>query len=132
MSNKEVSCYCGSGKTYAECCAPYHLKQRNAETAEVLMRSRYSAFVVLDEDYLLESWHQSTRPAKLNLNEEPVTEWIGLKVVNTDKGTAEDSEGSVEFVARYKINGKAYRLHETSRFVKEAGRWYYVAGDIQT
>jgi len=90
------------------------------------MRSRYAAYVLLNEAYLLASWQTSTRPPSLNLKDEPRTKWLGLKVMRTQKGQAGDSEGSVEFVARYKINGKAYKLHEVSRFVKESGKWYYI------
>lgn len=101
-----------------------------ADTAETLMRSRYSAYVFAREDYLLSTWHSSTRPAALNLADEPATKWLGLKVVQTQKGRSSDSEGRVEFVARYKVNGKAYKLHEVSRFIKEAGQWFYVSGEI--
>ena len=90
------------------------------------MRSRYVAYVLSNEAYLLASWHSSTRPTSLNLQEEPTTKWLGLKIVQRQQGQAGDSEGTVEFVARYKINGKAYKLHEVSRFVKESGQWYYV------
>lgn len=93
------------------------------------MRSRYSAYVLGNEPYLLATWHQTTRPASLGLAQEAKTQWLGLKIVSTAKGLRDDTEGSVEFVARYKINGKAHRLHEVSRFVKEAGRWYYVSGE---
>jgi len=93
------------------------------------MRSRYSAYVIGDEDYLLRSWHKSTRPASLNLNSESDTKWVGLKLLQTQKGLVSDSEGTVEFVARYKINGKAHKLHEVSRFIKEADVWYYVSGE---
>lgn len=92
------------------------------------MRSRYSAYVLSKESYLLASWHQSTRPSVLDLATEPRTQWLGLKIVNTHNGREMDVDGSVEFVARYKINGKAYRLHEISQFVKEADVWYYLSG----
>ena len=94
------------------------------------MRSRYSAYVTANKKYLLATWHHSTRPASLDLEAESNTKWIGLKIVQTQKGSAADVEGIVEFVARYKINGKAHKLHEESRFVKEAGQWYYVSGEI--
>lgn len=93
------------------------------------MRSRYTAYVLGNEPYLLASWHESTRPTVLNLAAETGTKWIGLKIVKTQKGLAKDIEGSVEFIARYKVNGKAYKLHEVSQFVKEAGYWYYLGGE---
>ena len=122
-------CPCGSDMPYAQCCEPYHQTSKKAWSAEVLMRSRYSAYVMGNEKYLLESWHQSTRPASLELKSESDTKWIGLKLLQTQKGLVSDSEGTVEFVARYKINGKAHKLHEVSRFVKEADCWYYVSGE---
>ena len=117
-------CPCGSNKHYSECCEPLHLGHRHAETAEALMRSRYSAFVKMDADYLTRSWHQSTRPSDLSL--EP-TKWIGLNIKSTKQGSSLDSEGWVEFVARYKVDGRAHRLQENSFFKKENGAWFYVS-----
>jgi SEC-C motif-containing protein len=96
------------------------------------MRSRYSAYVLGVESYLLQTWHPSTRPASLSLNQDDAPQWIGLKLVATQGGMQNDTEGSVEFVARYKVNGKAHRLHEISRFVKEQGRWFYLDGDVDS
>lgn len=89
------------------------------------MRSRYTAYTLSFESYLLNSWHASTRPQQLELDKDPV-KWIGLKVLNTYGGMAGDAEGTVEFVTRYKVNGKAHRLQEISRFVYEQGQWLYV------
>lgn len=91
------------------------------------MRSRYSAFVLGLHDYLLATWHPSTRPAAL-APFDPALRWLGLdvrahRVIDTDHAT-------VEFVARSKVAGRAHRLHETSRFVRADGRWYYVDGDM--
>lgn len=94
------------------------------------MRSRYSAYVVADTHYLQSTWHHSTRPATLELN--PEMRWIGLQIKNAHAGQATDTSGSVEFVARYKINGRAYRLHEVSQFVKEEMQWFYVVGSNGT
>jgi SEC-C motif-containing protein len=92
------------------------------------MRSRYSAYVLQREDYLLATWHRTTRPAVLDLVRVTPAQWLGLKVLRVEAGTATDQEGVVEFVARYKVQGRAERLHETSRFVREEGRWLYVDG----
>jgi len=92
------------------------------------MRSRYSAYVLGLEPYLLTTWHASTRPASLDLAEEQQTRWLGLHVKRHEV-TGSDS-AIVEFVARYKIAGRAYRLHETSRFLREEGRWYYLDGEF--
>jgi SEC-C motif-containing protein len=96
-----------------------------APDAETLMRSRYSAFVLGRRDYLLATWHASTRPTDLTLD--PAAKWLGLEVRSHRVVDAEHAE--VEFVARYREGGRATRLHERSRFVRESGRWYYVDGD---
>ena len=89
------------------------------------MRSRYTAFTRLDETYLLATWHAGTRPAALNIAGDIDTKWIGLDVKRFEVTGADSA--IVEFVARYKIGGRAQRLKEVSRFVREQGRWYYVA-----
>lgn len=88
------------------------------------MRSRYSAFVLGRIDYLLATWHPSTAPDQLKL---PPVKWLGLEV---RRAQAEGDAGVVEFVARCREGGRAQRLHETSRFVREGGRWYYVDGQM--
>jgi len=116
-------CPRNSGKTYATCCEPHH-QGIAAPSAEALMRSRYTAYVFKLEDYLLASWHPSTRPSTLDLSNDPPMKWLGLEVKhakNTGPNTA-----IVEFIARYKIAGKAERLHEISEFVLENNLWYYV------
>ena len=90
------------------------------------MRSRYCAYVMLQTDYLLTSWHASTRPATLELDEK--AKWLGLKIIATEAGQASDDKGTVEFIARFKIKGKAHRLHEKSVFQRENDRWYYIDG----
>ncbi len=92
------------------------------------MRSRYSAYALGREPYLLATWHASMRPAELRLSDDVATRWIGLEVKRHE--VQDDGHAIVEFLARYKINGRAHRLHETSRFVREDGRWFYVDGDI--
>lgn len=91
------------------------------------MRSRYTAFVFGDEAYLLATWHSSTRPR--NAISVPGTKWLGLEV--RDHREIDATHAEVEFVARYRVESRAVRLHERSRFVREAGRWYYVDGDIK-
>lgn len=92
------------------------------------MRSRYSAYVLRLEPYLLATWHRSTRPDALDLADGMPVNWLGLEV---KRHVAVDQDhATVEFVARYKVGGRAHRIHELSRFVKEKGRWYYVDGDV--
>ncbi|XAH24619.1 YchJ family metal-binding protein [Xylophilus sp. GW821-FHT01B05] len=99
-----------------------------APDAEALMRSRYSAFVRERADYLLASWHASTRPVALDFD--PGVRWLGLEVRAHRIIDADHAE--VEFVARQRdAGGRAHRLHELSRFVREGGRWFYVDGDLR-
>jgi len=115
----------GSGKPYAACCGRLHSGAEIAATAEALMRSRYSAYVLKLDDYLLATWHPGTRPSELDLTADD-SKWLGLDV---KKHALQDNDhATVEFVARYRIAGKGHRLHELSRFVREDGRWYYVDG----
>jgi SEC-C motif-containing protein len=93
------------------------------------MRSRYAAYVLGNGAYLHRSWHSSTRPNKKNLLKMPPTQWLGLEIVRTEQGSEQDVAGIVEFVARYQDGQQTGELHETSRFVKEGGKWYYVDGD---
>ncbi|UTH72546.1 YchJ family protein [Chromobacterium sp. IIBBL 290-4] len=126
-----TACPCG-GESLAACCGRYHHPDAPpAPTAQALMRARYSAFALGLEDYLLATWHPSTRPEKLDLEEDAgVVKWIGLEILRCEAGLEGDSEGAVEFVARWKVGGKAERMRETSRFVREDGRWYYLSGQL--
>lgn len=121
------ACPCGSTQPYAACCEAWHAGGA-APDAATLMRSRYAAYVLGLADYLLATWHASTRPQELDLDAAPRPKWLGLEV-KRHAVTAPDG-AVVEFVARYRVDGRGHRLHETSRFVREAGRWYYVDGDI--
>jgi len=92
------------------------------------MRSRYSAYVLHLEDYLLATWHPSTRPAKLDLADSESTRWLGLEI-RSQQQTADSAR--IEFIARYRIgDGPVQRQHEISRFVREEGRWYYLDGEF--
>ncbi len=123
-----MECPCGSGKSYNQCCRLYH-DGKAAPTAESLMRSRYTAYVLRNGAYLHRSWHPTTRPNKKSLLQLTPTDWQGLTVVRTEQGSEQDANGIVEFIAHYQEAGIAQQLHETSRFVREAGKWYYVNGD---
>ena len=112
--------------TFGACCGRY-LAGVAAPDAEALMRSRYTAFVLADEAYLLATWHSSARPG--TAGPAAGAKWLGLEVREHRPG-ATDDRAEVEFVARYRVGGKAVRLHERSRFVREQGRWYYLDGDL--
>jgi SEC-C motif domain protein len=107
------------------CCGPF-LDGAPAPDPESLMRSRYAAYVLERGEYLRATWHARTRPASVAF--EPGAKWLGLDV--RDRRELDDAHGEVEFVARCRVGGRAVRLHERSRFAREAdGRWYYVDGD---
>ncbi len=95
--------------------------------AERMMRSRYTAFVVGASAYLLATWYAGKRPALIDMP--PGIEWLGLQVLAFRKTALDRAE--VDFVARYSLHGQAARLIETSRFVREDGRWYYIDGDMR-
>ena len=128
-----ASCPCGRvdakkrAMASADCCGRFvdHFNDAPAPDAEHLMRSRYSAFVLEQADYLLATWHSSTRPASLDFD--AGVKWLGLDV--REHKTTHADAAEVEFVARYRVAGAAVRLHECSRFVREDGRWFYVDGD---
>lgn len=121
-------CPCGRALPYARCCGRWHAGPEHLQAldAESLMRSRYSAFVLERADYLLATWATATRPAAVDF--EPGLRWLGLQLRAHRALDADHAE--VEFVARSKLGGRAHRLHETSRFVREQGRWVYVDGDL--
>lgn len=121
-------CPCGRPRTLARCCRPALDGSVPAATAEALMRSRYSAYVLDDRPYLLASWFAGTRPDGLPAPE-PGLRWLGLEVRRHT--VIDDNHAEVEFVARSKMAGRAFRLHELSRFVREQGRWFYVDGDLR-
>jgi SEC-C motif domain protein len=118
------TCACGSAQTYAVCCALLH-SGAAALTAQALMRSRYAAYVLRLDAYVQSTWHRSTRPD--DVSAQNGLQWLGLTVKRVWDGALD--EAFVEFIARYKIGGgRAERLHEVSRFVREGGHWFYVDG----
>jgi SEC-C motif-containing protein len=126
------ACPCGSGLPYPACCGRWHQAHAQghgltAPDALALMRSRYSAFVQRNWAYLLATWHPGTRPASLKDEAgTPLRAWLGLQI----KGWGVDGDAAwVEFVARSKLAGRAHRLHERSRFVRQGGAWLYLDGD---
>jgi SEC-C motif domain protein len=125
-------CPCGSKKQYQYCCGQYLSGKATPETAEKLMRSRYTAFCRGNIDYLIATLHPDKRTTTdrteliKTINN---TQWIGLTIINTIKGKKTDSTGCVEFEAVYKTNEPG-QLHERSQFIKNNGQWFYLKGDI--
>lgn len=122
------ACPCGTGRAYGVCCGLWHAGLRNhlfAPTPELLMRSRYAAYVLELEDYLLQTWHASSAPQGIDfLN----IRWMGLEI---HRARTEGASGLVEFVAKYKERGRFKRLRELSHFTLEQGQWKYLHGEIQ-
>ncbi|OBK22881.1 hypothetical protein A5634_06805 [Mycobacterium asiaticum] len=131
-ATEDEPCRCGSRRSYAACCGPLHAGIANgeprAETALALMRSRFSAFTLGATEYLLATWHPSTRPSRLALDGD-VT-WRRLQIVDTEAGGPDDATGVVEFRAQYERDGRRHIMRERSRFVRENGRWLYVDGEL--
>lgn len=124
-SKHEEACPCGSGKGYAQCCGLYISGTLFAPNAQALMRSRYTAYTLEDETYLLKTWHLSKRPS--HLPEQQQVKWIALTVIAHHQ---EEHTAVVEFSAQFKVNGRATKMREKSRFVFEDGQWFYVSGDL--
>jgi SEC-C motif-containing protein len=124
------TCPCCSGEQYSLCCEPFLKRLRLPATAEQLMRSRYSAYVRQDADYLVSTWHPSRRDpmlAELLSENFPATVWLSLNVTRCNPGS-HDNEAFVTFFARYRENSAIHAIHECSRFLREDQRWYYIDG----
>lgn len=124
-------CPCGSGKPLADCCAPLHRGDRPAETAEELMRSRYSAFVTGDVDYIMKTHHPRTvkqidRKGVEAWSKE--SDWKSLEIVSTEAGGKDDDKGLVEFIAHFNVRGHQQTHHERAEFERDNGQWYFVDG----
>jgi len=126
-------CPCQSGKEYDACCGAIIGGSQPASTAEALMRSRYSAFVKGEVDYLRDSLHPDHRddfdPAAtkdLAVN----STWLGLQILNTTGGGKDDQEGTVEFIANFRMKGATYQHHELAQFNRHNGTWYYTDGQL--
>lgn len=119
-------CPCGAGAAYSVCCGPLH-DGTPAGTAERLMRSQYTAYVLDRQDHLARTWHPRTCPD--DLSPQPGLTWTGLEVLATEAGGEGDETGTVTFRAHYRIRDGDRVLAETSRFERRRGRWVYVTGD---
>ena len=121
------ACPCGTGDQYQRCCLPLHVGERQAATAEELMRSRYTAYALEEFDYVWATWHPRTRPA------ESVTgtgqQWFGLEIIDVVDGQPGDESGEVEFRAHFRRDQRTGTLHERSRFAVRARRWFYLDGE---
>jgi SEC-C motif-containing protein len=128
-----MNCPCGSGKEYAQCCEPYILGGQNPPTAEALMRSRYSAYTAHAIDYIINTCLRKGEQdidVKQTKSWSEKSTWLGLKIISIEKGGVDDTEGTVEFEARYEQNGLRDRHHEKAVFKKQDGKWFYDEGAI--
>jgi len=122
------ACPCGLPADYDACCGRLHRGEAQASTAEQLMRSRFSAFAVQDEAYLIRSWHPTTRPPRIDFD--PAMRWLRLDILGSTDGGPFHTEGTVEFRAHYTERGRPGELHESSRFVRHDNAWTYLDGII--
>ncbi len=123
-------CACGSNKHYKDCCLNYLDSIQTAETAEQLMRSRYTAYTHKNINYILQTWHPDTRPHDLSLSDLNKTNWTQLYIINGTQEKKHNKTASVEFVAYYSENSVFKKLHELSQFIKTDNKWFYVDGKI--
>jgi SEC-C motif-containing protein len=131
-----MDCPCGSNNTYSNCCEPIITGKALADSAEKLMRARYTAFAKSEINFLKDTLAPESRSdfdIMATKKWAKDSEWLGLKIIKTEKGTAKDSKGMVEFIATYKQKGKAFDHHEVSQFRKdEQGHWLFIEGDGHT
>ncbi|WP_029917513.1 YchJ family protein [Pelobacter seleniigenes] len=126
-------CPCGSGQEFADCCEPIISGAKAAETAEQLMRARYTAHDQVAVDFLYSSIHPDHRQG-FNHNGTrdwaEKSDWLGLEVVATEAGGADDEEGEVEFIARYRLNDSTRNYHERGHFKRQDGQWFFTDGEL--
>ncbi len=127
---RDVSlCPCKSKLNYAACCQPFHHGKAQPDTAEQLMRARYSAYFFRRVDYLVDTTHPDTREKGLRKELAKTihqVNWSFLTILGSSKGQKDDKTGKVEFVADYFVNGEPFELHELSRFKRHKGMWKYL------
>jgi SEC-C motif-containing protein len=125
------SCPCGSGQAFGDCCEPLIQGKKYAQTAEDLLRSRYTAHVITDVDYIYDTTHPAQRR---NVDRDRVaawsrkSEWLGLEIIQTQAGQPSDDSGTVEFIARYREKGKTMEHREIAEFKKHESRWFFFDG----
>ena len=128
--NTPSACPCDSGARYEQCCALFHSGEKIPLTAEALMRSRFSAYYLHNEAYLLATWDSSQRPAAIDFSDEQ-TVWLKLDIIGTKKGGIKDHKATVTFNAHYLFDGEEWIMNETSRFNKTDNRWFYLDGTVR-
>jgi SEC-C motif-containing protein len=128
-----MNCPCGSGLEFKSCCEPYLKKKKKAPTAEALMRSRYTAYVEHDIDYIVETCTKNEKDridVKQTKTWSEKSDWLGLKIISTENGGPKDDEGIVEFEALYEMDGLKEVHYEKAKFKRQNGDWFYDEGDV--
>ena len=128
--NTPINCPCGSASAYVQCCGLFHSGASIPLTAEALMRSRFSAFYLHNEAYLLATWNSAQRPASIDFSDEK-TQWLKLEIIAIKKGGIKDHKGSITFNAHYLLDNEIRVMNETSRFQKSDNRWFYITGNVK-
>jgi len=131
MPDSKLLCLCGSNINYIDCCQPYHNSEKSPETAEALLRSRFTGYVMQNVAYLLDTWDIGTRPHNIDFSNEDAI-WTKLEIVNIKKGGKKHTKGIIEFKAYYTTNSEEYVLNEISRFKKSSSRWLYMDGIVKS
>ena len=131
MTTTPTHCLCGSNLAYQHCCGLLHTNQSHALTAEALMRSRFTAYAMHKETYLLQTWDTTTRPASIDFSKE-TGEWTGLEIIARKKGQLKDNKGTVEFKAYFTLDDEPRVMNEISRFVKKLDHWHYLDGKVKS
>ena len=126
MDNIPNHCPCGSNLKYAICCGKFHKGKLNAPTAEALMRSWYSAYVLDNPQYIFRTWDEKTRPTLPSLRESKSENFISLEILSTADCDLKNKEGTVEFVAKFKVGDDLFEHHESSAFRRVKNRWVYI------
>ncbi len=129
--SSENQCLCGSTLEYQNCCGLYHSGEKTPQTAEALMRSRFTAYAMHNGDYLKATWDVGKRPAEIDFSKD-TAQWQRLEIVSLKKGGVNDDKGVVEFKAYYVLEGEECVMNEISRFKKVAGRWFYLDGVVKS
>jgi len=126
MSKSPNLCPCGSNHKYTICCGKFHKGKLHAPTAETLMRSRYSAYVLDLPQYIFRTWDEYTRPTLQSLREGTTEDFISLEILSSKNGDINDRDGTVEFIAKFKVGDEIFEHHENSIFKRVKNHWVYV------
>ena len=130
-TGRNHNCPCCSGLPFADCCERVIGDQKIAKTAEQLMRSRYTAFTLAENQYLMDSWAKETRPKGIHAEDDNI-QWLSLEIKACENGNIHDTDGTVQFTANFLSGGHLCKLHEKSNFIRKDKLWYYLDGETDS